>query len=352
MVYAGVIMKTKAAILYELGKPLVVEEIDMPPLGRGQVLVKVLYSGVCRSQLNEIAGNKGEDHYLPHLLGHEGSGMVIDVGPDVTKVKSGDYVVLSWMKGAGHNSSGSKYQKGRAAINAGSVTTFSQYAIISENRMVKIHQDLPPNIAALLGCAVPTGAGIIKNEMKLNGHASLAIFGVGGIGSSALLYAASLGCQTIIAIDLNDNKLAFAQEIGATHIINPSRDDLGDSIRRITGEFGVDYALESSGSQAAMESAFESIKQGGVAVIAGNLIRGKKICLDPFELIKGKKIIGTWGGATNIELDVPYYSQLYLGGHLKIDKLISREYPLDKINQAFNDLEKGGVVRALINCQK
>ena len=159
-------MKTKAAVLYETNKPLVIEEVEIPKLKDGQVLVKVLFSGVCGSQLNEIKGLKGEDKYLPHLLGHEGSGIVEEVGSKVTKVKKGDYVVLCWIKGSGLDAPSCQYTKDNIKINSGAITTFNQYSIISENRLFKIPKEVPPYVAALLGCAIPTGAGIIKNEIR------------------------------------------------------------------------------------------------------------------------------------------------------------------------------------------
>jgi len=341
-------MKTKAAVLYEINRPLVIEEIEIPPLNNGQVLVNVIYSGICHTQINEIKGLKGEDKYLPHLLGHEGSGIVEEIGPDVTKVKKGDYVVLSWIKGKGINAPSCRYSKGNIKINSGAITTFSNYSIISEDRLFKISKDMPPDIATLLGCAVPTGAGIIKNEKKIKKGDSLAIFGIGGIGSSALIYADSLECSKIIAIDINKSKLNFAKEIGATHIINASDEDPVEKIKKITNGCGVDYSIDSSGAKTAMEAAFNAIKDTGKLVIAGNLEQGDKISIDPFELIKGKKIIGTWGGGTNPDEDIAYYAKMYLNGKLKLKNLITKIYSLDNINDAIKALENGKVIRALI----
>ena len=342
-------METKAAILYETGKPLVVETLRIPKLKDGQVLVKILYSGVCRSQLNEIKGLKGEDRFLPHLLGHEGSGIVADIGAGVTKVKKGDYVVLSWMKGNGMDVVSCQYSNGDAKINSGAITTFSEYSVISENRVFRISKEVAPEIAALLGCAVPTGAGIVKNTIGLKKENTIAIFGIGGIGSSALLYAGSLGCVKIIAIDVSDFKLDFAKEIGATDKINPNEEDVILRIQEITEGRGVDYAIESSGIKEVMELAFASIKNQGTAIIAGNLKFGEKISIDPFDLIKGKKILETWGGETHPERDIPIYVDLYISGKLKLDCLCTQIYRLADINRALEDLDNGKVGRALIN---
>lgn len=364
-------MKTKAAVLYEIDKPLVIEELELPPLKEGQVLVKILFSGICHSQINEIKGLKGEDKYLPHLLGHEGSGIVEEVGEGVTKVKKGDYVVLSWIKGEGLNNPSSQYLKDDLIINSGAITTFNQLSVISENRIFKIPHEVPPKVAALLGCAIPTGAGIIKNELKLrrdenessenesneNGSneseesKSIAIFGIGGIGLSALLYAASLNCKKIIAVDINEKKLEFAKELGATKVINPVQEDPIEQIKELTAGKGVDYSVESSGVRKVMETAFSAINDQGTTIIAGNLKFGEKIAIDPFDLIKGKKIFGTWGGKTKPDEDIVYYAERYLQGELKLEKLISKVYPLDEINEAVKDLEEGKVIRALIDCQ-
>jgi S-(hydroxymethyl)glutathione dehydrogenase/alcohol dehydrogenase len=341
-------MKTKAAVLYKINGPLIIEELEIPQLKEGQVLVKILYSGICHSQINEIRGERGEDPYLPHLLGHEGSGIVEEVGPGVTKVKKGDYVVLSWIKGKGLNAPSCQYPKGDLKINSGAIATFSEYSVISENRLFKIPKEIPPDIAALFGCAIPTGAGIIKNEINIKKGDSLAIFGIGGIGSSGLLYASSLQCSKIIAIDINNSKLNFAKKIGATHIINPFKEDVVARVKELTNGEGVDFAIECSGVKGAMENSFQVIKDNGKAVIAGNLKKGATISIDPFDLIKGKKIIGTWGGKTNPDEDIPYYAKKYSNYGFKPDKLITKKYHLNNINEAIGDLEKGEVIRALV----
>lgn len=343
-------MITKAAVLYEIGEPLVIEELQIPELQRGQVLVKLLYGGVCHSQLNEIKGFKGEDKYIPHTLGHEGSGVIEKIGPGVTKVREGDYVVLSWIKGPGLDAPSSHYinSKNGKKINSGAISTFSQFAIISENRLIKISTKLPPDKAALLGCAVPTGAGIVRNTLKAKEGETIAVFGIGGIGSSAVLAADLMKCSKIIAVDIHEHKLKLAEELGATHTINSKRDDVVASIKHITGGIGVDYAIEATGVKEAMELAFSSIKDLGTAVIAGNLKHGEKICIDPFDLIKGKKLLGTWGGETKPERDIPLYAEMYLSGKLRLDKLITTKYGLEDINDAFADLENGKVMRALI----
>jgi len=352
-------MKTKTAILYETGKPLVIEELEIPELKRGQSLVKILCSGLCRSQINEIYAIKGEDRYLPHTMGHEASGIVEKVGADVSKVKEGDYVVVSWIKGSGLEVPSVYYSKGDKKINAGASATFSEYAIISENRLTKISSLIPPDIGALLGCAVPSGGGIVLNEIPDDKNKTLAIFGVGGIGACALLVAAKLRTfSKIIAVDVNHKKLEYAKELGATYTINPLEKNVVNSVFELNNGVGVDYAIECAGSKQAMEFAFDVLKEGkegrngGLAIIAGNISKDQKIEIQPYELIKGKNIIGSWGGKTNTDIDIPFYARVYIDGRLPLKKLITNKYSFEDINVALEDLKNGRVLRAIIEVNK
>lgn len=347
-------MKTKAAVLSEINKPLLIEDLIVPELRPGQVLVEVTYSGICHSQLNEIRGLKGEDKYLPHTLGHEGSGIVEAVGEGVNKVKPGDHVVLTWIKSSGADAPFALYKRSDGSlVNSGAIATFLTKAVISENRLVKISEKMPLREAALLGCAIPTGAGIVMNTAKVTCGSSVAIFGLGGIGMSALLAAKLAGAVTIIAVDVHKYKLAHAIKSGATHAINASRQDVLSRLMGITGGRGVDYSIESAGKRDSMEKAFQSIRDnGGVCVIAGNLPHGEHISIDPFNLIKGKRIIGTWGGESQSDVDIPRYAQLYLEGKLNLEALLTHEYLLEEINRGFDDLERGKVSRALVNLGK
>ncbi len=337
-------MKTKAAVLYEIGKPLVIEELQIPELKPGQVLVKILYSGICRSQLNEIKGLKGEDKYLPHALGHEGAGIVKEIGPGVTHVKPEDHVVLSWIKGLGMDVPSTTYLKGNEIINAGAITTFSEYSVISENRITPITGKMPLDKAALLGCTIPTGGGIILNQIKPIPGSSLAVIGVGGLGLSSILLADLMNCAPIIAVDINDEKLQFARRLGATETINSATTDFVSAILDLTNGKGADYAIETAGLTETIEKSFVSVKwdiwDGGLVVIAGNPPHNEKISIDPFNL-KGKRITGSWGGLTQPEKDIPRYVDLYLAGKLKLGELITNRFNLDEINQAFQAMEKG-----------
>lgn len=343
-------MQTKAAVLIAHNKPLKIVMLDLPPLQAGQVMVKMAYSGVCQSQLMEVTGKRGEDPYLPHLLGHEGSGEVIEIGPNVSKIKPGDNVVLGWIKGEGINAPGATYKLGDKVVNSGSVTTFTEYAIVSENRCVKTPEGFPIELAPLLGCAVPTGAGLVLNTLQPKKGSSIAFFGLGGIGLSAMLALPSFDCSPIIAVDVETHKLALAKQLGATHLIDASKVDPISEINKITQGQGVDYSVEAAGFVETIEQAFEAINtHTGTCIFASHPEFGKTIKLDPFALLCGKRIFGSNGGDSVPDVDIPRYVELYKAGKLDIDQLLSHTYSLDKINDAFLDLKNRKVTRAMID---
>ncbi|OGW31681.1 MAG: acetoin dehydrogenase [Nitrospirae bacterium GWF2_44_13] len=344
----------KAAILYKTGHPLVIEDgIDIPELNPGQVLIKVLFSGVCHSQLMEVRGKRGEDRYLPHMLGHEGSGEVIAIGDSVTKVKPGDKVILGWIKGEGMDVSGAKYVKDKIIVNAGPVTTFSDYSIVSENRCVKLPEGIPLDVAVLFGCVVPTGSGIVMNHIKPVKGSSIAIFGMGGIGLSVLMAAFLFECNPIIAIDIEDDKLNIAGEFGATHEINAMRKDPLAEIYKITDHKCVDYSVDASGNAKTIETAFKAVRNlGGLCVFASHPPYGNKIELDPYDLICGKRIEGSWGGACKPDKDIPVLADLYRNGKMPLEKLLSKKYALEEINEALEDLESRKIARAVIEMER
>ena len=342
-------MKTKAAILEKISHPLALWEMTIPSLLPGQVLVKMAFSGICRTQINEILGFKGEDHYLPHTLGHEGSGIVVDVGPNVDKVKVGDPVVVSWIKGKGKDIPSTKYFAGSVQVNSGAVSTFLEYAVISENRLVVLPKEIELREAALLGCAFSTGAGTVWNEMEIQPEQSIAIFGLGGIGMSALIAAVIAKAYPIIAVDIHEEKLQKAKSLGATHLIDAKKESFLSHIQHATQGKMVDFSFESAGINSAMESAFQAVKpKTGKCFIAGNLENGKKIQINPFDLILGKKIYGTWGGKTDPDEDIPKYCKLIKEQRLLLSPLISHEVPLDNINELITLFQENKVQRGLI----
>lgn len=346
-------MNIRAAVLHELNTPLVIENLMfIEPLAKGQVMVNLSYSGVCHSQLMEARGKRGDDPYLPHLLGHEGSGTVLAVGDGVSKVKPGDSVILGWIKGLGMDVSGPKYKIGNQVINAGAVTTFATHTIVSENRCVKVPDGIPMDLAVLFGCAILTGSGIVCNQVKPAAGSTVAVIGLGGIGLSALMALALFECDNVIAIDIEDSKLELARECGANHVINSSKDNVVHEILRLTDGKGVDYAIEASGSARSIETAFASVKKfGGLCVFASHPPTGEKICLDPHDLISGKRIEGSWGGSCSPDSDIPKFAELYRSGKLPLQKLIGKRYKLEDINQALDDLELRKITRALIEIE-
>lgn len=341
-----------AAILVENNKPLsLFRNIIVPKPKRGQVLVRLEYAGLCHSQLMEIAGKRGEDKYLPHMLGHEGIGTVIEIGEGVTKVKSNDEVILGWIKGEGLECASSQYQSTCGmTINAGAVTTFSEYTLVSENRLVKKPLHTPSELAVLYGCAVPTGLGMVLNKILPEENPTVVFLGLGGIGLSALLATKMRNFKTVIAIDVNPDKLRLALDLGAMHVINPLHENVVDTVAQLTNGVGVDYAFESAGLARTIELAFTLIRRGGRCYFASHPAVDEKISLDPFELICGKKIEGSWGGDTVPDRDIPHFDKYFQNGLLPLDKLISKTYSLSTINEAIDDLRNKKIARALVQC--
>lgn len=340
----------KAAVLFQTGQPLVIEDrIEIPRLQPGQVLVKVAYSGLCRSQLLEVRGGRGDDPYLPHLLGHEGTGEVIAVGERVSKVKAGDSVILGWIKGSGADVGGTVYRKGEQSFNAGGVTTLSDYSVVSENRCVALPEGVPLDVGVLFGCAVPTGAGIVINEIDPSPGSSIAVVGMGGIGLSALMATGLYQCSQVIAVDIEPEKLQLARDFGADQVINSATENVVERILELTGGRGVDFSLEAAGTAESIEQAFKVVRdRGGLCVFASHPDSRERIRLDPHDLIRGKQIRGSWGGGCDPDRDIPRFAQLYRQGRLPLDQLLSHRYKLNRINRALDDLEQRKIVRALI----
>lgn len=340
-------MKFRAAVLKKLNAPLEILEISTRPLEYGQVLVKIFYSGVCRSQLMELNGARGEDKYLPHLMGHEATGEVIEIGEGVTKVQNGDIVILTWIKGSGINSAPPKYDSSNGVVNAGAITTFSQYTVASENRIIKIPGGLPLDVGVLFGCALQTGAGMVFNELKPSSTDTVIVLGLGGIGFSALMALSELKCKKIIAIDISEDRLELAKSFGATDVINSRLQDVKVEVKKLCG-YGAEGCIESAGKAETIELAFSLIKNGGKVYFASHPPEGEMIRIAPHELISGKKIFGSWGGACNPDRDVPRLAESYFSGSMPLEKLIVKRYKLDQINEALDDLRNGKVFRPII----
>jgi len=342
---------TKAAILYSVGKPLkITDQILLPKLRDGQVLVKIHYAGLCHSQLKEIDGERGEDKYLPHMLGHEGTGKVLKIGKKVTKVKVGEEVILTWIKGKGLNEGGSVYQSSDGTIiNAGSITTFSHHSVVSENRLIKRPTSIEKKTGVLFGCAIPTGGGIVLNETSIDKKSLVGIIGFGGIGLSAFLAAKCLHPQQIIVIDVEDKKLKIADQLGATETINAQKINVLKKINSLTNNKGLDVVIEAAGLTKTIELGFEIIKKnGGHLIFASHPKYGDKISIDPFDLISGKKISGSWGGKCLPDQDIPKLNNLFLKNNISLDFFTNTVYKLENINEAVKDLKNRKILRAII----
>ncbi|TAJ98777.1 MAG: acetoin dehydrogenase [Chloroflexota bacterium] len=337
-----------AAVLEQLNAPLRLRDLARPALRPGQVVVEVAYSGVCGSQLLEVQGKRGPDRFLPHTLGHEGSGIVREVGPDVRKVAVGDRVVLSWIRGSGLDVPATVYQSQDGAVNSGALSTFIHQTVTCESRVTPVPADLPLREAALLGCAIPTGAGIILNSAQLQRGQTVAVFGAGGIGLSAIMAASAVGATQVIAIDIVADKLKLAELLGATTVIDAAVVDAPAAIAEATGGRGVDCAVESAGRRVTMEAALKSIRVGGICVLAGNLEAGEKIEIDPFDLIRGKRLVGTWGGESVPDRDIPRFVDMYRQGLLKLGDLITHEFPLSRVNDAIATVASGQAGRVML----
>ena len=342
-------MKTVAAVLVETAKPLELIELEIPKLKAGQVLVQTAYRGVCHTQILEARGYKGKDPFVPHCMGHEGTGTVIDIGDEVKKVSIGDTVLLSWLKGSGCDVPGTQYTMANGTVvNAGGVTTFSKHSVVSENRLTVLPKNMTLKTGPMIGCAVATGMGAIFNTANIQKDNTAAIFGCGGIGLFAIAAAKIAGAKTIIAIDINPSKLEVAQKMGATHCIVSSENSIA-GIKALCPS-GVDIAIEASGKTDVMRASLEAVRnQGGVAVIIGNARSNEVLTLDPKQFNMGKQLRGTWGGDSIPDRDFPKYCQYLVDKKFSLEPLSSKEYSLEQINNALDDLESGQTVRPLIN---
>ena len=342
------IKTAKAAILAQSRAPLIIDDIALPEtIGVGQVLVKVLYSTICGAQLNEIAAAKGPDKFLPHLLGHEASARVLEIGPGVTTVKPDDTVVLHWRPSAGIQCQPPAYTWNGKKLNAGWVTTFNDHAVISENRMTVISPDYDLRNAPLLGCAVTTAAGVINNDAGVKIGESVVVFGVGGVGLNVVQFAQLAGAYPIVAIDLIDSKLEMARERGATHCLNPSTaGDMDAAIRKIVGEKGPDKVIETTGVKQVIELAYNLTHADGTCVLVG--VPSEKVTIYTLPIHFNKVLTGSHGGDAVPQVDIPRLIRLNQAGRLSFDGIITHEFPLEEINAALDMVRSGTAGRVVL----
>lgn len=332
----------KAAILVELRKPLIIDDVEMPrSLEVGQVLVKIHFSGICGSQLGEIDGAKGDDKFLPHLFGHEASGIVLLIGPGVKNVKPNDAVVLHWRKGLGIESTPPNYRWRGEKLNAGWVTTFNEYAIVSENRVTAIPHESDLDVAALFGCAIPTGFGVIENNAKVRIGESVVVFGAGGVGLNIVQAAAIVGAYPVIAVDLFDNRLGLASKMGATHLINSNTQDFIVEIKRIVGERGIDVFIDNTGQPAVIEKGYKITNMQGRIVLVGVPQKDNNINIFSLPMHFGKKLLGSHGGEAIPNLDIPRYHSFFQANRINLRELLTDYFSLKDINLAIEKMRSG-----------
>ena len=337
------VRSSRAALLVKQRAPLVFAEVEFPAtLAAGQVLVRVAVSGICGSQLGEIDGVKGEDKFLPHLLGHEGSGTVLEVGPGVRYVQKGDKVVLHWRKGLGIESDTPTYTWEGRTLNAGWVTTFNEYAIVSENRLTRIPPDSDLEVAALFGCAVTTGFGVVVNNARLSIGESVVVFGAGGVGLNIVQAASLVSAYPIIAVDLHDNRLELAKQLGATHVINSRLEDGEKRIKEIAAG-GVDVFIDNTGSPPVIQMGYGLVRANGRVVLVGVPMKGAETSLYTLPLHFGKRVLGSHGGEASPAEDIPRYFNLFREGRIRLRELMTDRFTLDEINTAIARMRDGSV---------
>lgn len=332
----------KAAVLVEINKPLAIKEVELTELKVGQVLVKVLVSGLCGAQLHEIRGHKGNAKFLPHLMGHEGCGIVQEVGPGVTTVKVGDKVVMHWRPGTGIEAPFPTYILDGKNMSSGKVTTLSEYSIVSENRLTTVPQDTPPELCAILGCALTTAMGIIDNEVDLKFGESVAVVGTGGVGLNLIQAAAMKSACPIYAVDSNITKKELCFSAGASLFTN--------SVLNI--EEPVDVIIDTTGIPEVISESISKLSGKGRMILVGQPAPGKMVeVMNAVNLFNGigQSIKATQGGKTNPHEDIPRYVKLHQNGLLDISKLITHTFTLDEVNDAFDLLKTGNAGRIIIN---
>lgn len=355
----------KAAVCYEFGKPLVVEDIEIGhPNGR-QVKVRLAATAICGSDIHflreDAPGKK-----TPAVAGHESSGYIEEIGPEVTSVKPGDPVVVSLISSCGYclycatgvphlcetplpRGNHLHNHKGEVLDIFVRTGTFAEYAIVDQSQTVKIAGDIPMDRAALLGCGVITGFGAVVNRAQVKALSSVVVIGTGGVGLNAIQGAAFSGAYPVIAVDVLDNKLKAAMEFGATHTVNSAQGDPIEAVKKLTSGRGADYVFVTVGSVPAIRQGFSMSGKRGMTVIVGIPSRKDSLALSPMEFIGSERVLtGCSMGSTNMRVHIPQLIQLYRAGRLKLDELITGRYPLEKVNEAIESVEKGEALRNVI----
>ena len=360
----------RAAVLFEQGKPMRVEEVELAPPQYGEVRVQMVAGGICHSCLHAADGS-WQGIPVPIVLGDEGAGVVEEVGPGVRDLEVGDHVILSWAPTCGrcyYCSTGRPVLCERGPESVGvlldgttrmslggesvhhfaSVATYASHSVVPESCAIRIRDDMPLDKAALIGCSVMTGVGSVINTARVRPGESMAVFGVGGIGLNAIQGGGLVSAHPSIAVDVNPQKLEYARGLGASHLVDASNEDPVGAIRRITGR-GAEYTFAAVGDARAFAQARDALAPGGTCVLIGVPPSGQDFTYEAGLLGDGERVIrGSRYGSARTRADFPRLVELYLAGKLKIDELITNRYGLEEANEAFRALAAGEVARGLI----
>jgi S-(hydroxymethyl)glutathione dehydrogenase/alcohol dehydrogenase len=356
----------KAAVCYEFGKPLIVEDIDMDSPGKGEVKIKNAVTAICHSDIHLINGDFFPD--LPLVAGHESAGFVEEIGEDVTSVKPGDNVVVSTViscgkcqpciRGLSHLcdfrrqinlKAHLRNKKGQSIAAMGMIGGFAEHSIVDQSQIVKVPEDFPLDRAALLACGVITGFGAVVNRARVRPFSSVVVIGTGGVGLNAVQGAALSGAYPVIAVDILDNKLEAAKRFGATHTINAKREDPVEVVRKITEGWGAEYVFTTVANDAAIRQSVSMLGKRGTAVIVGVPETGWTFAFSPFEFLDDEKVLtACYMGSTRLKIDIPRLVSLYRTGQYKLDELITGRYPIEKINEAIALVVNGKALRNII----
>lgn len=356
----------KAAVMYKRDKPLVLDDVELVEPASNEVEVELVASGVCQSDLHHIE----RETWIkpPVILGHEGAGLVKTVGADVTRVKPGDHVIIAVGPECGdcfYCVRGMPYlctpaqpprthlsKDGQPIVQFVQAATYAERTVVNQNNIVKIREDAPLEVVCIVGCAVATGVGAVMHTAEVEPGSNVVVVGTGGVGLNVIQGARLAGAERVIAVDLLDNKLEFAREMGATHLINGGREDAVERVKSLTGGRGADYAFEVIGLPKTIAQAYESVRKGGTAVVVGVPDDKAELTIKPRGMqMTARKLIGCVYGSSRPQVDFPLLVDLYMDGRLKLNELITERFSLDDINQALHALAAGEVARAVVNIQ-
>ena len=363
-------MEIKAAVLYEANTPLIVEPVELDDPKEGEVLVRIAAAGVCRSDYHVMKGEWTPP--LPMVLGHEAAGVVKKVGTGVGRVAPGQHVILNFRPNCGwcdfctrgepvlcNGSDSDRWllfdgtarlhtKRGQDLHHFARTASFAEYAVVPESGAVPVREDMPLDKAALVGCAVMTGVGAVINTAKVEAGSSVLVIGCGGVGLNCIQGAVLAGAERIIAVDMKANKLEYAKEFGATDVLDASEGDTAARVLELTNG-GVDYAFEAIGFSKTIVDCYESTRLGGTTVVVGMAPEDDMMTIPALSLPRTEKVIrGSWYGSARPWVDLPKMVDLYMRGRLKLDPLLSRTYPLDEINEAYEALDRGDVARSVL----